>query len=104
MSKEFFAIIGVGVGLASLILSSMSNLRADFRAEMQVLREDMQVLRADMQVLRAETQAQFEAQQGAITGLEVRIAHLEGLVKGLREAITRANVAVVGALTGTGRS
>ena len=64
MSMELIAIIGVGVTLAGLILNGQRYQRAD----MQALRE-------------------------AIISLRERMAHLEGLLEGLREAITGRRVA-----------
>ena len=64
MSMELIAIIGVGVTLAGLILNGQRYQRAD----MQALRE-------------------------AIISLRERMAHLEGLPEGLREAITGRRVA-----------
>ena len=64
MSMELIAIIGVGVTLAGLILNGQRYQRAD----MQALRE-------------------------AIISLLERMAHLEGLLEGLREAITGRRVA-----------
>ncbi len=64
MSMELIAIIGVGITLAGLILNGQRYQRAD----MQALRE-------------------------AIISLRERMAHLEGLLEGLREAITGRRVA-----------
>ena len=64
MSMELIAIIGVGVTLAGLILNGQHNLRNEIGG----LREE-------------------------INGLRERMAHLEGLLEGLREAITGRRVA-----------
>ena len=71
MSMELIALIGIGVtvistgvALAALILNSQRNLRAD-----------------------------MQAQREAIISLLERMAHLEGLLEGLREAITGRRVA-----------
>ena len=64
MSMELTAIIGVGVTLAGIILNGQ------------------RIQRADMQ-----------AQREAIISLLERMAHLEGLLEGLREAITGRRVA-----------
>ena len=61
---ELIAIIGVGVTLAGLILNGQHNLRNEIGG----LREE-------------------------INGLRERMAHLEGLLEGLREAITGRRVA-----------
>ena len=64
MSMELTAIIGVGVTLAGIILNGQ------------------RIQRADMQ-----------AQREAIISLLERMAHLEGLLEGLREAITGRRMA-----------
>ncbi len=82
MSMELIALIGIGVtvisigvALATLILNTQRNLRADVRAQ------------------REETRAEFKTQREAIISLLERMAHLEGLLEGLREAITGRRVA-----------
>ena len=81
MSGELIAIVAVGVTLAGLILTSSRGLRQDIRQDMVQLetrvREDIRQLRGDMNQL-AERVARVEHSQ----------AKLEGLLEGLREAIT----------------
>ena len=108
-------VITIGVALATLILTTQRNLRADMRAEFKVVRADMQAqreetkaefkaqreetktefkaVRADMQAQRDETKTGFKAQREVIISLLERMAHLEGLLEGLREAITGRRVA-----------
>ena len=108
-------VITIGVALATLILNTQRNLRADMRAEFKVVRADMQAqreetkaefkaqreetktefkaVRADMQAQRDETKTEFKAQREVIISLLERMAHLEGLLEGLREAITGRRVA-----------
>ena len=66
MSGELIAIVAVGVTLAGLILTSSRGLRLDMR-------------RLDERI------GGLESQFGE---LRERMAHLEGLLEGLREAIT----------------
>ena len=61
------AVLAMGVTLAGLILTSNRGLRKD-------MREDIGQLRGDIKDLRGE--------------LRERMAHLEGLLEGFREAIT----------------
>ena len=68
-------IVTVGIMLAGLILHGQRTQRADIKA------------------LREETQSEFKAVQEEIGGLRERMAHLEGLIDGLREAITGRRVA-----------
>ena len=78
MSPEFIAIASVGVALAGLILTGQRAMRQDFAA----LREDFAALREDFAALCEDFAA-----------LRERMAHLEGLLEGLREAITRERAA-----------
>ena len=86
MSGELIAIVAVGVTLAGLILTSSRGLRQDIRQDMAQLetrvREDISQLRGDMNRL-AERVGRMEHSQ----------AKLEGLLEGLREAITGRSTA-----------
>ena len=101
MSMELIAIIGAsvaiisaGTALAGLILSSQ-------RAQ----REDMQAQRAEtqaqFQAMQAEMQAEFKITREAIGELRERMAHLEGLVAGLSDALLARRVAEEPAKYGT---
>ena len=70
MSGEIIAIVGVGAALAGLILTSIRGLRQDMNRLEERLRDDIKQL--DARVAR----------------LEHSQAKLEGLLEGLREAIT----------------
>ncbi len=81
MSVELIGIVTVGVALAGLILTGNRGLRQDMRQDMAQLetrlREGISQLRGDMKQL-AERVGRLEHSQ----------AKLEGLLEGLREAIT----------------
>ena len=79
-------VITIGVALAALILNTQRNLRADMRTEFKALR-------AEMQAQQEETKTGFKTQREVIISLLERMAHLEGLLEGLREAITGRRVA-----------
>ena len=64
------AILTAGVALVGVILTSNRGLRKDMREDMVQLRQDIKDLR------------------GEIGELREHMAHLEGLLEGLREAIT----------------
>ena len=64
------AVLATGATLAGLIVTSNRGLRKD-------MREDIGQLRGDIKDLRSE-----------VGELRERMAHLEGLLEGLREAIT----------------
>ncbi len=70
MGGEIFAILALGVALAGVILTSNRGVRQDM-AQMES--------RLDKRISGLESQ---------IGELRERMAHLEGLLEGLREAIT----------------
>ena len=71
MSPEIIAVVFVGVALAGIILTGQRAIYADLIAR----RQGLTSLREDFTTLRE------------------RMAHLEGLLEGLREAITRERAA-----------
>ena len=71
------AVVAVGVTLAGLILTSQRAIRAELADQ-----------RLEMTDLRKEFGERFTALEQQITELRERMAHLEGLLDGLREAIT----------------
>ena len=105
------AVVAVGIGLAGLILASgrglqheMRDLRHETREEIQGLRHEMratrQETRQEIQDLRQELRQEVQDMRGQlgrvdshIGELRERIAGLEGLLTGLREAIVRRAVA-----------
>ena len=78
MTPEILTIIVIGIALAGLILNG----QRVSSAEIKSLRAEITELRAEITELRAE-----------VGQLRERMAHLEGLLEGLREAITHARVA-----------
>ena len=100
MSMELFALMGigmtiisVGVALAALILTTQRNLRTDMQAQQDGTTAGLKAMRAEVQAQREETKTEFKAQREIIISLLERMAHLEGLLEGLREAITGRRVA-----------
>ena len=77
MSGEILAILAVGVALAGVILTSNRGLRQDM-ARMES--------RLDKRISGLESR--FDAMEKQFGELRERMAHLEGLLEGLREAIT----------------
>ena len=51
LSQETLAILGVGVALAALILTSIAGMRSEFQAEFRAVRAEA---RADREAMRAE--------------------------------------------------
>lgn len=80
------------IALAALIGGLFAWLRADLASMRKELRGDMQKQRAE---LRGDIQEQGTKLQGDISllgkevaGLRERMAHMEGLLEGLRDAVT----------------
>ena len=86
MSMELITIISASIALAGLILNGQNSLRR----EIQKQREETQ---AEFRSMREETQGEFKSLREGIGELRERMAHLEGLMEGLREAITGRRVA-----------
>ena len=74
MSGEMIAIVAVGVALAGVILTATRGLRLD--------------IRQDMARLESRLEERISGLESQIGELRERMAHLEGLLEGLREAIT----------------
>ena len=70
MTPELYTILGVGIALAGLMLNGQRTLRQDLLGRMDKLGQEIVGLR------------------GEVAQLRERMAHLEGLMEGLREAIT----------------
>ena len=100
---ELLSIIGsmvaVGITLGAVVIGSIAGLRtevrtdiAEVRTEMQTLRAEvnteMQILRTEMQALRTEVRADIRALEHRLAAVERRQARTEGLLEGLRDAIT----------------
>ena len=108
---ELLSIIGsifaTGVALAGVMIVGNANLHTELRGEMEALRVGMhteiqelrQETRGEMQALRTEVRSDITEVRGDIRALEVRLAAVErrqarteGLLEGLRDAITGAMV------------
>ena len=96
-------IVAVGIALGAVVIESNANLHSELRTEMQDLRTEvsteMQTLRTEvrtdiadvrteMQTLRTEVRADIRALEQRLAGVERRQARTEGLLEGLRDAIT----------------
>lgn len=77
MSPELIAILSVGVVLAGLLITLMQQTRGDLRGDLQQLRGDLQQLRSEVRALETRVAAVEQGQ-----------ARIEGLIDGLREAIS----------------
>ncbi len=108
MSMELIAIISATIALAGLILNGQRAQREETRALRAETQAEFQAQREEMQAQRTETQAQFKAVQeefkttrAEIGKLRERMAHLEGLVGGLSDALLSRRVAEEPAKYGT---
>lgn len=77
------AVVAVGVTLAGLILTGQRAIRAELTEQRRELAEQRRELAAQRQYF----DERFTALEQQITELRERMAHLEGLLDGLREAI-----------------
>ena len=75
------AVLAIGAALAGLILTSNRGLRQDIRQDMARLET-----RLDERIRGVESR--FDGLERQFGELRERMAHLEGLLEGLREAIT----------------
>ena len=75
------AVLAIGAALGGLILTSNRGLRQDIRLDMGRLES-----RLDERISGLESR--FDAMESQFGELRERMAHLEGLLEGLREAIT----------------
>ena len=82
---ELLGIIGsvvtVGIALGAVIIGSNANLHAELRTEMQELRTEV---RADIHAL----ENRLSSVEQRLSSVEQRLARAEGLLEGLRDAIT----------------
>ncbi len=77
MNVELISIVAVGVALAGVILTTTRRLRRDMRD-----------IRQDMARMEAWLNGRISALESQMGELRERMTHLEGLLEGLREAIT----------------
>ena len=82
---ELLSIIGsiaaVGIALAAVVIGSNANLRTELRTEMHGLRTEM---RTDIRAV----EVRLSAVENRLSAVEQRQARTEGLVEGLRDAVT----------------
>ncbi len=86
------AVVAVGATLAGLILSGQRAIRAELAAQRQEFSAELVAQRREFNerftALEQHITAQITALEQHIAELRERMAHLEGLLDGLREAIT----------------
>ena len=79
------AVLAVGATLGGLILTGNRGLRQDIR---QDIRQDMARMEARLDGRISALGSRFDGLERQFGELRERMAHLEGLLEGLREAIT----------------
>ena len=92
---EVIAMIAVGIGISGLILNGQRNTREDIARLREEMGNSEARLREELQDFKAQVDAQFEKIEGRLEKIEGRLgvlelqqAKLEGLLEGLREAIS----------------
>ena len=97
---ELLSIIGsiaaVGLALGAIVIGSNANLHVELRTEMQHLQTEMRTemqslqteLGTEMQGLRTDVRTGIRSLETRLTARERRQARTEGLLEGLRDAIT----------------
>ena len=81
MTPEAWTVVGTGVVVLIAIATSYRHLRA----EMKAIRDEF---RGEMKAVRDEFRGEMNQVHTEVGGLRERMAKLEGLLEGLREAIT----------------
>lgn len=80
MNKEMYTVIGVGVALAAILITSMGGLRAEMRDEFSTMRDEHAAIRAEMREgqasLRTEMREDFAAVRTELTDIRVDLARL----------------------------
>jgi len=100
MTPEMWTIISVGIALAGLSLAGQQSSRrerAAIRTEIAAVHTDFgnQIagLRAEFGKQVAELRTEIAALRAELAALRERMAHMEGLIDGLREAVTHNRAA-----------
>ena len=87
LSQETLAILGVGVALAALTLTSIAGVRGEIRAVRDELRDVRTEARADREAMRAEARADREAFQEQILRLTEQQGVLGGQIEIIRDQL-----------------
>ena len=87
LSQETLAILGVGVALAALTLTSIAGVRGEIRAVRDELRDVRTEARADRQAMRAEARADRQVFQEQILRLTEQQGELGGQIEIIRDQL-----------------
>ena len=88
MTPEAWTVIGTGVVILIAIATSHRHLRAEMNEKIDGLHAEMNNLRGEMNKKMDGLHARMDRTHVEFGGLRERMAKLEGLLEGLREAIT----------------
>ena len=87
MGPTEWTVISTGLVIIIANAAAFRNLRSEFRSELKDLRQEFT---DSHNTLRKEMTEGFNALRQEMGKLRERMAHLEGLLEGLRESIDRA--------------
>ena len=88
--RVLVAVATVGVGLAALTLAGVRGLRREMRGLRQETRDDFQGLRQEIRQDIRDLRGHLGRIDSHIGELRERMGHVEGLLKGLRDAFVQA--------------
>ena len=87
MSNELIAILGVGIAMAVMMNTQIRNLRADLVQRFDYKFDALDKRLDDQAVVIGTIKKEISALREGQHALGERMAHLEGLVEGLKEAV-----------------
>ena len=88
--RVLVAVATVGVGLAALTLAGVRGLRREMRGLRQETRDEIQGLRQETRQDIRDMRGHLGRIDSHIGELRERMGHVEGLLKGLRDAFVQA--------------
>ena len=89
MDATAWTVVGAAVAILVAIGASFRSLRGEMRDQMRDQRKGLVDLRERIDAQGADLRQRIDAQSEQMGLLRERMAHLEGLLDGLREAITQ---------------
>ena len=87
LSQETLAMLGVGIGLAALILTATTGLRGEMRAMGTEIRAEIQAVRTEAQADRAALRAEARADRETFERHIIRLTERQGILSGHVESI-----------------
>ena len=90
MTPELIAILAVGVAVAGLILNGQNQTNRRLDALEQRLEDRIDALEQRISAFELQVNQRFDRLEARLAALEQRVARLEGVLDGLREALFSA--------------